>query len=148
MSFDAPTAAAETIIPQSYLNNRACWRSYVGDLIYAAATSAASYAREIRKRKPHASERLASQNGQDMGDALRDQFPGLDCLALARRASGDDVSGKAARRQFAATVARCRMWLPPEPSDGRDLATEDRARRSGVTESQRLGNATELAASL
>lgn len=148
MSFDSPTAAPATIMPQSYLNNHACWRSYVGDLIYAASTSAASYAREVRKRKPHASERLAAQNGQGMGDALRDQFPGLECLALARRASGDDVGGKAARRQFAATVARCHIWLPPEPSGGRELATEERARRSGVTEAQRLGNAIDLAASL
>jgi len=145
--FQPPEESAAPTVPQSYLNNVHCWRNYVTDLIYAAAQSASAYVREVQKRKPGAGVARAEQAGQAMHNALADQFPGLNCLALARRASGDDATGDQGKRQFYATVARCSAWLPPYPG-GVMAQTKERERRSGVTDDQRRANADALVGDL
>lgn len=139
----APTPAK----PQHYTTDLACWRNYVTDLIYAAATSPASYAREIAKRKPGVSMSAAMRSGEAMGAALRSAFPDArGCLSLARSATGDDQPISTQRRErFFATVAICSAWLPPRPATSGQLDAAERARRSGITEAQRQANATALA---
>jgi len=91
--------------------------------------------------------RCAEHAGQAMHDALVDQFPGLNCLELARRASGDDATGGHGKRQFHATVSMCSAWLPPYPG-GVVAQTKERERRSGVTDDQRRANADALVVDL
>lgn len=134
--------------PQHYTTDPVCWRSYVEALIYAAATSPACFAREVLKRKRHASQAVAERYGADMGRELQRMFPdAVGILGLARAATGEDQPDDHQRRQrFAATVARCSAWLPKEPASDRQLAATERDRRSGITDEQRQANAEEIAA--
>lgn len=149
--FTPPAADAQAAPsrPQHYTTDPACWRSYVEALIYGAATSPACYAREVLKRKRHASQAVAERYGADMGRELRRMFPDIDgIVTLARAATGEDLPNPEHQRQrFAATVAACQTWLPKCPPTGRQLASAERDRRAGITDEQRQANADELAAS-
>lgn len=146
-------------VRRDYTNDRACWRSYVLALIYGAATSPASYAREVLARKPKASQALAEHYGAEMGRKLVELYgqPTLTGLgqdgrtkacpiiALARTASGEDLPASEAAERFAYTISHCGAWLPKPPASGRQLIEQERNRRAGVTQTEREA-AGELAA--
>jgi hypothetical protein len=150
--FTPPTdPTTQAAILRYWANNTACWRSYVTDLICAAAFAASAgtgYAREIQRRRRLDPGQVAQaeQRGEAMHAALADMFPGLTGLALARAACGDDTPD--ARSRLDATCAALSRYLPPRPPSERQKLEAERARRSGITEEQRQAHAEALAGAL
>lgn len=135
--------------PMHWSTDPACWRSYAEALIYGAATSPACYAREVERRRKGASMAVAERYGRELGLELRAMFPEAQgIIALARAATGEDLSPKARAERWAATVARCAAWLPKPPPEGRQLVEAERQRRSGITDEQRMAQAVETAGAL
>lgn len=149
--FTLPAAeqVAETR-PMHWSTDPACWKSYAEALIYGAATSPASYGREVALRRKGASMAVAERYGRELGEELRRMFPDVQgIIRLARAATGEDEPTDEARAErWAATVARCATWLPKQPETGMQLARAERDRRAGVTDEERMAQADKTAATL
>jgi hypothetical protein len=141
-----PDQARREIKLMHWSTDPACWRNYVQDLIYGAATSPTDYARQVAKRRRGADLAKAMCWGREMGDELRRLYPeAVGIIGLARAATGEDLAGKARAERWAATTIQCAAWLPKPPGGDRQLAQAERARRSGVTDEQRQSAADALA---
>ena len=136
--------------PMHWSTDPACWRSYAIALIYGAATSPACYAREVALRRKGASMAVAERYGRELGAELRAMFPQVEgIIKLARAATGEDEpSPRAQAERWAATVARCEAWLPKQPSTGMQLVRDERDRRAGITDEERMANAMATAEAL
>lgn len=139
------TQAAPAGPPASFRTDPGMWRSYVTDLIYAAATGPASYAHEIqRRRHPMTPEDFnrAQAAGEAMGAELRAMFPDAPGIVrLARAATGEDEpTAERQRQRLTLTAARCARWLPKNPVG--------RIARPGGTPEERQARADALVAQL
>lgn len=135
--------------PMHWSTDPACWRSYAEALIYGAATSPASYAREVERRRKGTSMAVAERYGREMGMELRAMFPEAQgIIGLARAATGEDLEPEAKAERWAATVARCEAWLPKQPATGMQLVRAERDRRAGTTDEERMANAMATAEAL
>lgn len=146
MSFTEPAVVAPAAPPMHWSTDPACWRNYVQDLLYGAATSPTDYARQVNRRRRDADLTKAMRWGQELGDELRRLYPeAVGIMGLARAATGEDQpTPKAQAERWLATTIQCAAWLPKPPGGGRELAQAERARRSGITDDQRQENADAL----
>lgn len=140
---ETTTQAPATVMHWS--TDPACWRNYVQDLIYGAATGPTDYARQVSLRRRDADLTKAMRWGRELGDELRRLYPeAAGIIGLARAATGEDLTGKAQAERWAATTIQCAAWLPKPPGGDRQLAQAERERRSGVTDQERQANADAL----
>jgi hypothetical protein len=93
---------------------------------------------------------VAERYGRELGAELRAMFPQVEgIIKLARAATGEDEpSPRAQAERWAATVARCEAWLPKQPSTGMQLVRDERDRRAGITDEERMANAMATAEAL
>jgi hypothetical protein len=99
---------------QHWILDKACWRNYCKELIYAAAFSPLLYRLEIEKRRNNMSSSMMTTtllNGEKLHKWLNESFTGPP-LVKAMTACGDNINDKEGRLRFKATVICCREFLP------------------------------------